>query len=73
MIHPFLLKYPHSWLEVLPGLVPVLLNAQVVDQGRAAGGHQEVEEGDELVEWKLDQDEADCLQQPVEHVETHRD
>ena len=71
MTHTILLKYPHPGLEVLPGILPVLLDAQVVNQGRAAGGHQEIEEDDELVEGKLDQDEADSLQQPVEHVETH--
>ena len=64
-------KYPDSWLEVLPSLQPVILNAQVVDQGRAAGGHQEVQDGEELVILEHDQEEADSLHQPVDHVELH--
>ena len=71
--HTILFKYSNPWLEVLPGLLPVLLNAQIVDQRRPAGGYQEVDDGDEGAGGKMDQDEADSLQKPVEHVELHRD
>ena len=67
------LKYSHPWLKVLPGLLPVLLNAQVVDQGRATGRDQEVEDGQDLLLYEHDQDEADSLKQPVDHVELCRD
>ena len=52
---------------------PVLLDAQVVDQGGAAGGDQEVEDGGQLVISNQDQDQSDGLQEPVHHVESHRD
>ena len=51
---------------------PVLLDSKVVDQGGAAGGDQEVEDGGQLVISNQDQDQADGLQEPVHHVEPHR-
>ena len=59
--------------EVVLGLSPVLLDAQVVDQGGAAGVDQEVEDGGQLLLPDHDQDQADGLQEPVHHVEPHRD
>ena len=60
-------------LKVLSGLPSVVLNAKVVDQGGAARVDQEVEDGEELVLAHQDQGGADSLQEPVDHVESHRD
>ena len=59
-------------MTTVPGQPPVLLDAQVVDQGGAAGGDQEVEDDGQLVLPDHDQDQADGLQEPVHHVEPHR-
>ena len=75
------LQYPSSILlgtarlllspEVLLGLFPVLLDAQVVDQGGAAGVGQEVEEDDDLLLEDEHEDHADRLQDVVDQVELH--
>ena len=49
------------------------LNAKVVDKGRAAGGDQEVEDVEELALIENDQEEADGLHHPVDHVKLHWD
>ena len=42
-------------------------------QGGATWVDQEVEDGEEPVLLEQDQGGADCLQEPVNHVESHRD
>ena len=64
-----LLKY--SSPEVLLGLLPVLLDAEVVHQGGAAGVGQEVEEDDDLLLEDEHEDHADGLQDVVDQVELH--
>ena len=53
--------------------LPVFLNTHEVDKGRAAGDGEDVDEGREpvLVPVNQDQEGAESLQDPVEHVELH--
>ena len=84
----FPFENPNMRLKVFSGLPPVVLNAKVVYQenidvkayfnwlkyqGGATWVDQEVEDGEEPVLLDQDQGGADCLQEPVDHVESHRD
>ena len=53
----------------------ILLNAHEVDQGRAAGHGEDVDEGREPVEVQVNQDKdgAQSLKDPIKHVELHCD
>ena len=54
---------------------PVFLNAHEVDQGCPPGHGEDVDESGEPVEVQVNQDEdgAESLKDPIEHVELHCD
>ena len=55
--------------------LPILFNTHEVDQGRPPGHGEDVDESGEPVEVQVNQDEdgAESLKDPIEHMELHCD
>ena len=67
-------EYSDSWLKVQPGLLSVLLHAQVVDQRSAAGCHQKVQDVDNSLFLPKSKSCCCCqIDKNIEHVELHWD
>ena len=72
-MHTVMLSYPHVGPDVLLRLIPVLLHAEVVDEGRAAPVEEEVEQVHEKVLDDQAHNHAYCLHHIVDQVELHGD
>ena len=53
-------------------VLPVVLHAEVVDEGRAAGGDQELQQTHQVAPHSQGQHHGEGLQQVVQQVELHR-
>ena len=53
-------------------VLPVVLHAEVVDDGRAAGGDQDLQEPHQVAPHSQGQHHGEGLQQVVQEVELHR-